>query len=75
LRRSDYKKRFDSDFDRAYGCPTRLPLALGWVVARGDELALSDDSIYWLQDPFSIEYVGRLCGTWQGDPWPERVVS
>ena len=37
----------------------------------------ADDGIYWLhalQDLFSIEYVSKLWGTSQQDPWPERVL-
>lgn len=54
------------------------PLArLGLVTDDGDLITLTDQGAYWLhalQDLFSIDYVSKLWGTAQEDPWPDEVV-
>ncbi|MBN1641386.1 MAG: radical SAM protein [Anaerolineae bacterium] len=76
FRRSDFRRRFGREFDRVYGGAASMLSLAGLLHDDGDELVLSDTGIYWLhvlQDLFSIEYVSRLWGTSQQDPWPERV--
>ncbi len=75
--KSDFKRRFGKEFDRVYGKHMKLLSLIGFLEQNGDEIVLSDNGIYWLhvvQDLFSIEYVSRLWGTSQQDPWPDKVV-
>ena len=77
FRRSDFERRFGQDLSQVYGRYIRLLCLIGLLEDSGDELALSDDGIYWLhvlQDLFSIQYVSTLWGTSQQEPWPERVL-
>ena len=77
FKRSDFKKRFGKEFDKAYG-KYIMPLSfVGLLKDDGDEMVLSDNGTYWLhllQDLFSIEYVSRLWGTSKQEPWPQKVV-
>ena len=78
FKRSDFRRRFGKEFDRAYGKYIRLFALLGFLKKDdGDEIDLSDNGTYWLhvlQDLFSIEYISQLWGTSKQEPWPERVV-
>lgn len=77
FRKSDFGKRFGRAFDQVYGKGTRLLSLLGLLRQNGDEIVLSDSGAYWLhvlQDLLSIDYIGKLWGTSQQDPWPDRVV-
>lgn len=50
---------------------------LGLVQEATDEIRLTDFGAYWLhavQDFFSIDYVSKLWGTSQADPWPSEVL-
>jgi coproporphyrinogen III oxidase-like Fe-S oxidoreductase len=77
FKKSDFEKRFGRPFDTVYG---RYFAPLSWVgllCDDGQEVVLSDEGAYWLhvlEDLFSIDYVGKLWGISQRDPWPERVV-
>ena len=77
FKKAGFEKRFGRPFDAIYG---RYFKPLSWVGLlrdEGEEVVLSDRGAYWLhvvEDLFSIDYVGRLWGTSQRDPWPERVV-
>jgi len=77
FKKAGFEKRFGHPFDAIYG---RYFQPLSWVgLLRddGEEVVLSDKGAYWLhvlEDLFSIDYVGRLWGISQRDPWPERVV-
>jgi coproporphyrinogen III oxidase-like Fe-S oxidoreductase len=77
FRKSAFLKRFGREFDSVFG---RYLAPLSWLRLLhddGEEVVLSDEGTYWLhalEDLFSIDYVGRLWGISQRDPWPERVV-
>jgi coproporphyrinogen III oxidase-like Fe-S oxidoreductase len=75
--KSDFKKRFGKDFDEVYGKYMKPLALLGFLKDDGEEIVLSDRGAYWLhvlEDLFSIEYVSKLWGTSQHEPWPKRVV-
>ena len=77
FRRSDFQKRFGKEFDKVFGKYIKLLSLVGFLKNDGDEIVLSDNGTYWLhvlQDLFSIEYISRLWGTSQQEPWPEKVV-
>jgi oxygen-independent coproporphyrinogen-3 oxidase len=77
IQKIEFKRRFGLDFDRAYGFFTKLLAGLGFLEERGDEIVLNDRGAYWLhalQDLFSLNYVSKLWGTSQQDPWPSRVI-
>ncbi len=77
FRRSDFLQRFGQAIDTVYGAYIRLLSLLGLLKDRGDEVVLTDHGAYWLhalQDLFSIDYVSKLWGTSQHNPWPARVV-
>jgi len=75
--KSDFKRRFGKDFDRIYGKYMK-PLALfDFLRDDGEQVTLSDKGTYWLhafEDLFSIEYISKLWGTSEQEPWPEKVV-
>ncbi len=77
FKKSDFQKRFGKEFDDVYGKYMKPLSWLQFVRYHGDEVVLSDEGTYWLhvlEDLFSIQYVSKLWGTSQQDPWPERVV-
>ena len=77
FRRSDFQKRFGKQFDRVFGKYTKLLSCAGFLKNDEDEIVLSDNGAYWLhvlQDLFSTEYISRLWGTSQQEPWPEKVI-
>ncbi len=77
FRKSDFQERFGKEFDEVYGKYMKPLSWLRFVRDHGDEVVLSDEGTYWLhvlEDLFSIQYVSKLWGTSQQDPWPERVV-
>jgi oxygen-independent coproporphyrinogen-3 oxidase len=77
FRKVDFKRRFGLDFDLAYGSLTKILSVLGFLEERGDEIALTNRGAYWLhvlQDLFSLNYVSRLWGISQQDPWPRGLV-
>ena len=77
FQKSDFAKRFGCDLDRVYGKYLRPLGRVGLLRDDGEEVVLSDEGTYWLhvlEDLFSVDYVGKLWGTSQQEPWPERVV-
>lgn len=77
FRKADFRERFGEDYDRVFGWATRILAGLGLLEDHGDEVVLGDGGTYWLhalQDLFSIDYVSRLWGISQQQPWPDRVV-
>jgi coproporphyrinogen III oxidase-like Fe-S oxidoreductase len=77
FRKSDFVKRFDREFDSVFGKYLRPLSWAGLARDDGEEVVLSDEGTYWLhvlEDLFSIDYVGKLWGTSQAEPWPEKVV-
>jgi len=78
IKRSDFRKRFEKDFNEIYGKYIKLFSLFGLVKKDdGDEVILSDKGIFWLhalEDLFSLDYISKLWGTSKQEPWPERVV-
>ena len=75
--KGDFKGRFGKDFDKIYGKYVKPLALLGWLQDDGQQVVLSNEGTYWLhalEDLFSIQYVSRLWGTSQQEPWPEKVV-
>jgi coproporphyrinogen III oxidase-like Fe-S oxidoreductase len=76
FRKSDFAKRFAREFDSVFG-KYLTPLSwAGLVRDDGEEVVLSDEGTYWLhvlEDLFSVDYVGKLWGASQAEPWPEKV--
>ena len=73
----DFYERFGQEFDLVYGSLRRWLAKLGLVQEATDEIRLTDFGAYWLhavQDFFSIDYVSKLWGTSQADPWPSEVL-
>jgi oxygen-independent coproporphyrinogen-3 oxidase len=77
FRKSDFRERFQKDFDRIYGKIFKPLSHLGFLRDDGNQVQLSDKGTYWLhafEDFFSIDYISKLWGTSVREPWPERVV-
>jgi oxygen-independent coproporphyrinogen III oxidase len=77
FKKTDFQRRFYEDFDAVYGRYLRPWSLLGLLIERKDEIALTDTGAYWLhalQDLFSIDYVSKLWGTSQQNPWPGEVI-
>ena len=77
FQKSDFAKRFGCELDSVYGKYLRPLSWVGLLSDDGEEVVLSDAGTYWLhvlEDLFSIDYVGKLWGTAQQEPWPARVV-
>ncbi len=73
----DFKKRFDKDFNKIYGKYVKLLSFLGFLKAKRDMIVLSDKGSYWLhvlEDLFSIEYISKLWGDSEQNPWPTEVI-
>jgi oxygen-independent coproporphyrinogen-3 oxidase len=76
FRKSDFEKRFAREFDSVFGKYMRPLSWVGLLRDDGEEVVLSDEGTYWLhvlEDLFSIDYVGKLWGVSQREPWPEQV--
>ena len=76
FRKSDFEKRFVREFDSVFGKYLRPLSWVGLLRDDGEEVVLSDEGTYWLhvvEDLFSIDYVGKLWGVSQREPWPEKV--
>ena len=77
FKKTDFQRRFYEDFDAVYGRYLKPWSLLGLLIEREDEIALTDTGAYWLhalQDLFSIDYVSKLWGTSQQNPWPGEVI-
>ena len=78
FKRSDFRKRFEKDFNEIYGKYIKLFSLLGLVKKDdGNEVILSDKGNFWLhslEDLFSLDYISKLWGTSKREPWPKRVV-
>jgi coproporphyrinogen III oxidase-like Fe-S oxidoreductase len=76
FRKSTFRKRFGLEFDSVFGTYLRPLSWVGLLRDDGEEVVLSDEGTYWLhvlEDLFSIDYVGKLWGVSQREPWPEKV--
>ncbi len=78
FKRSDFRKRFEKDFNEIYGKYIKLFSLFGLIKKDdGNEVILSDKGIFWLhalEDLFSLDYISKLWGTSKQEPWPEKVV-
>ena len=77
FRKSDFQRRFNQEFDAVYGKLLRLSALLKLLVEQNGEIVLTDTGAYWLhalEDVFSIDYVSKLWGTSQQEPWPLEVI-
>jgi coproporphyrinogen III oxidase-like Fe-S oxidoreductase len=78
FKRSDFRKRFEKDFNEIYGKYIKIFSILGLIKRDdGNEVILSDKGIFWLhalEDLFSLDYISKLWGTSKQEPWPEKVV-
>jgi oxygen-independent coproporphyrinogen-3 oxidase len=75
--RSEFRKRFDREFDEVYQKYMRPLPFLGFLEDVGDRIVLTDRGTYWLhalEDIFSLSYVSKLWGTSRQNPWPKKVV-
>jgi len=75
--KSDFKQRFGVDFDAVYGKYLKPLALLGFLKDEGERIILSDKGTYWLhalEDLFSIDYISKLWGTSEQEPWPEKLV-
>ncbi|HNQ23113.1 MAG TPA: radical SAM protein [Phycisphaerae bacterium] len=77
FRKSRFYERFGRSFDEVFGKYFKLLALAGFLTDDGDEIVCSDRGTYWLhwvEDLFSIDYVGALWGTSGQQPWPQEVV-
>lgn len=78
FKRSDFRKRFEKDFNEIWGKYIKLFSLFGLIKKDdGNEVILSDKGIFWLhalEDLFSLDYISKLWGTSKQEPWPENVV-
>ncbi len=77
FKRSDFKKRFQKNFDEVYGKYIKLFSFFGLIKEDDrDRIILSDRGAYWLhsvEDLFSINYISKLWGTAKKEPWPQKI--
>ena len=78
FKRSDFRKRFDKDFNEIWCKYIKLFSLFGLIKKDdGNEVVLSDRGSYWLhalEDLYSLDYISKLWGTSKQEPWPEKVV-
>lgn len=75
--KSDFEKRFNVQFDETYGRLIKTWERLGYLKNGKDEIKLTDKGTYWIhafEDFFSINYITKLWGTSQKNPWPEKII-
>ncbi len=75
--KSEFSKRFNRDFDEVYSKYMKQLALLGFLKDDGEHIKLTDRGTYWLhafEDFFSINYIGKLWGTSEMEPWPEKIV-
>lgn len=75
--KTEFRKRFGHSFDRVYGKYFKALGLLGFSEDDGERVVLTDMGAYWLhalEDVFSIEYISRLWGTSNEEPWPQKVL-
>lgn len=76
IRKQDFRKRFNREFDKQYGRYTRGLKLLGFLRNGQDQITLTDRGTYWIhafEDFFSIDYINKLWGTSRLNPWPDQV--
>lgn len=77
FRKSEFQKRFNVPFDEKYGSLMGIFKRLGFLKNSSDQINLADRGAYWLhafEDFFSIDYISKLWGTSEQDPWPDKVI-
>jgi coproporphyrinogen III oxidase-like Fe-S oxidoreductase len=78
FKRSDFRKRFERDFNEVYGKYIKLFSLFGLIKKDdGNEVILSDEGTFWLhalEDLFSLDYISKLWGISKQKPWPEKVI-
>jgi coproporphyrinogen III oxidase-like Fe-S oxidoreductase len=77
FKKADFHTRFGRELDPVFGKYLRPLSSVGLLHDDGEEVVLSDEGAYWLhvlEDLFSIDYVGKLWGLSQEQPWPEQVI-
>jgi len=77
FKKTDFKRRFNKDFDSYFIKYIRFLSCLGFLKDEGEQIILSDRGTYWLhafEDIFSIDYISTLWGTSRQEPWPQKVV-
>lgn len=75
--KSDFKQRFDRDFDKEFGSLMKLLDRIGFLNMGQDLINLTDKGTYWIhafEDFFSIDYINKLWGTSGTNPWPDNVI-
>jgi coproporphyrinogen III oxidase-like Fe-S oxidoreductase len=75
--KEDFNKRFGIEFSEVYGKYMRFLSHIGFLKDFGQEIRLTDKGAYWLhafEDYYSIDYISKLWGISNDDPWPEKVV-
>jgi oxygen-independent coproporphyrinogen-3 oxidase len=73
----EFLRRFKQDFDKAYGKYFKILRLFGFSKDDGHQIVLTDRGTYWLhalEDVLSLEYVSRLWGSSNREPWPQKVV-
>ncbi|MFC2123737.1 coproporphyrinogen-III oxidase family protein [Bacteroidota bacterium] len=77
FRKENFRKRFGSNFDEKYGRYMKFLSHLGFLEDNGDEISLSDKGAYWIhafEDYYSIDFISKLWGISDCNPWPREVV-
>ena len=76
FRKSDFYKRFNMCFDDKYGSFVEFLNRIGYLKNGNDQINLTDKGAYWVhafEDFFSIDFINRLWGTSEQNPWPGQV--
>lgn len=76
FKRSDFRARFNKDFDGYYGKFLKVLKWMNFLTDDGDQIVLTNKGTYWLhalEDVLSIDYVSKLWGTSKHVPWPKEV--
>jgi len=77
FRKSDFFRRFETDFDIKFGGLIRFLSLTGFLKDDGQQVALTDRGAYWLhafEDWFSIDFISNLWGSSKNIPWPGKIV-
>lgn len=76
FKKSDFEKRFRTNFDDKFGKLIWLWNKLGYLKNGEEQINLTSKGSYWIhafEDYFSINYINKLWGTSRKNAWPNKI--
>jgi oxygen-independent coproporphyrinogen-3 oxidase len=78
VRQRDFENVFGptASLQRQFGRILWPLVAAGLMTRSGDDFEVTRSGAYWIhrvQNEYSLNYINRLWGTCQKQPWPEQV--